>query len=123
VWGGQNLLLESVRTLALTGRNDEAGQFRGRLERMGLTSVPARAFQAWADGLLEPDRVKARDLLEDAARRMEDLGRRIDLGRCLIDLASAEREVGGDPAPTLARARDILSSCRAVVFLPEAATA
>ncbi len=120
VWGGQNFLLESVRTLALTGRNDEAGQIRGQLERMGQTSVPARAFQAWADGVLEPDRLKARDLLEDAARRMEDLGRRIDLGRCLIDLAAAERDVGDDPAPTLARARDILSSCGAVVFLPDA---
>jgi class 3 adenylate cyclase/tetratricopeptide (TPR) repeat protein len=120
VWGGQNFLLESVRTLALAGRNDEAGQIRGQLERMGQTSVPARAFQAWADGVLEPDRVKARDLLEDAARRMEGLGRRIDLGRCLIDLAAAERDVGDDPAPTLARARDILSSCGAVVFLPDA---
>ena len=123
VWGGQNLLLESVRTLALTGRNDEAAQFRGQLERMGQTSVPARAFQAWADGVLEPDRVKARDLLEDAARRMEALGRKIDLGRCLIDLATAERKVGDNPAPILARARAILSSCGAVVFLSDAATA
>lgn len=123
VWGGQNLLLECVRTLVLTGRTDEARPFRDRLERMGQTSVPVRAFQTWADGLLEPDRAKARELLEDAAGQMETLGRRIDLGRCLVDLAAAERDAGDDPERTLASARDTLSSCGAVLFLPDAASA
>jgi tetratricopeptide (TPR) repeat protein len=119
VWGGRSLLLECVRSLARVGRAEEAGVFRDRLETLAVSSIPARAMLAWADGLLEPDAAAARELLAEATIRLEELGNRIELGRCLIDLAEAERRLGDDSAATAARARDLLDSCGAHLFLRE----
>lgn len=119
VWGGQNLLLECVRCLVRAGRAGEALPFRDRLEAMAATSVPATAFLTWAEGLLDPEPAKARQTLSDAVVRFEALERRIELGRCLIDLADAERWLGRDPKPMLARSREILESCGATLFLGE----
>jgi tetratricopeptide (TPR) repeat protein len=119
VWGGKNLLIECVRGLVRVGRVDEARMFRDRLETLALSSVPARAMLAWADGLLEPEPAAARDVLLEAVERLEELGNRIELGRCLLDLADAERRLGEDSAATAARAREILESCGAQLFLRE----
>jgi hypothetical protein len=119
VWGGKNLLIECVRSLVLVGRADEARAFRDRLETLAASSVPARAMLAWADGLLEPRPEAARRLLLDAAGRLERLENRIELGRCLVDLAAAESRTGDDPSATAARARDILDACGARLFLRE----
>jgi class 3 adenylate cyclase len=117
VWGGKNLLIECVRSLALVGRAEEARAFRDRLETLAASSAPARATLAWADGLLEPRPEAARRLLLDAAGRLERLENRIELGRCLVDLAAAQSRTGDDPSATAARARDILDACGARLFL------
>jgi class 3 adenylate cyclase/tetratricopeptide (TPR) repeat protein len=117
VWVGQVLLLECVRVLVRRGRREEAVPHRDRLARLAAGNLPPRAFLAWADGLLEPDDRVARDLLAEAVARFEALGRPIELGRCLIDLAEPQRRLGEDPRPTLARARETLGSCGAALFL------
>ncbi|MGH3134092.1 MAG: hypothetical protein ACRDNY_10215 [Gaiellaceae bacterium] len=119
VWGGRNLLLECVRSLVRVGRVDEAHAFRDRLGTLAISSVPAQAMLAWADGLLEPNSTAARDFLVEATLRLEELGNRIELGRCLIDLADAERRLGDDPSATAARAREILDLCGAELFRRE----
>ena len=83
---------------------------------------PAPDDHAWADGLLEPDARGARDHLAEAVARFEALGRPIELGRCLIDLAEAERRLGEDHHPSLDRARKELESCGALLFLHDLET-
>jgi class 3 adenylate cyclase/tetratricopeptide (TPR) repeat protein len=113
LWGGQNLLLESARALERAGRTDEADLSLARLSSLAETSVPARAFLAWANGLLGHDHA----LLSDAAARFETLGRRVEQGRVLLDLG----ELAADPT-TAARGRHLLAACGALLFLPEHAT-
>ncbi|HEX5951311.1 MAG TPA: adenylate/guanylate cyclase domain-containing protein [Actinomycetota bacterium] len=120
VWVGQLLLLECVKVLVRLGRREEALHQRDRLASLAAGNVPPRAFLTWVDGLLEPNAKVARDHLADAVARFEALGRPIELGRCLIDLAGTEHRLGEDPGPTLARARDTLGSCGAVLFLRDA---
>jgi class 3 adenylate cyclase/tetratricopeptide (TPR) repeat protein len=120
VWLGQLLLFECVRALVRLGRLEESLPHRGRLERLAIGNAPPRAFLAWADGLLEPDPGRARDLLAEACDRFEVLGRRIDLGRCLLDLTEAERRLGEPGADaTWARGVRILEDCDARLFLHE----
>ena len=101
VWGGSNLQLECVRTLALAGRSDEAVVFRDRLARIAAWSVPGQALLAWADGFLEFAPNRRLSLLREAAERFAAIGRRVELGRCLLDVAQATGTIGGDPGPTL----------------------
>ncbi len=96
VWEGQILLFECVRALVRLGRLEEATVARDRLAGLAMSNIPPRAFLAWADGLLEPDPVRDRDLLAEAAARFEALGRPVDLGRCLLDLAAAEERLGNE---------------------------
>jgi len=119
VWGGKNLLLECVRSLVRVGRTEDAQVFRDRLEILAAASAPTRAMLAWAEGLLEPRPAGAQRRLVAAATDLERLENRIELGRCLIDLAAAERRIGADPTATAARARDILVGCGATLFVRE----
>jgi hypothetical protein len=116
VWEGQTLLFECVKAMVRLGRAEEAAAVRDRLERLASSNVPPRAFLAWADGLLEPDPALARSHLLEAVARFEALDRRVDLGRCLADLAGAIERSGGDSRPTLDRARGILEACGAGLF-------
>jgi DNA-binding SARP family transcriptional activator len=118
-WAGQLLLLDCVRSLVQEERAEEAKPFRERLSAIAEKSVPTRAFLAWCDGLLEPEPARARTLLGDAVEQLESLGRRVDHGRCLVDLAEAECRLGQDPTRTLARAHEILESTGATLFLRE----
>ncbi|MFN2489220.1 MAG: BTAD domain-containing putative transcriptional regulator [Actinomycetota bacterium] len=118
-WAGQLLLLDCVRSLVKAERGEEAEPFRKRLSAIAEKSVPTRAFLTWCDGLLDPDSARARQLLADAADRLESLERRVDHGRCLVDLAEAERRLGQDPTGTLDRARETLESSGATIFLRE----
>ena len=119
IWGGQNLLLECVRCLVRVGRASEALPFRDRLRALAASSVPANAFLAWAEGLLVSEPGLAATALVDAVARFERLERRVEVGRCLIDLAEAELRAGADPKRTRDRAREILGSCGAGLFLRE----
>lgn len=119
VWGGKGLLLECVCALVRLGRAEEARSFRDRLEKLARFSLPSRAFLVWADALLEPQPERGRALLIEAVDQMEAFEHRIEQGRCLIDLASAKRRLGEDPGPALERAREILTSCGATMFLRE----
>jgi tetratricopeptide (TPR) repeat protein len=124
VWEGQILLFECIRAFVRLGRLEEATVVRGRLAGLALANVPPRAFLAWADGLLDPDPGRARDLLAEAAARLEALGRRVDLGRCLLDLAAAEERLGNKAGQLVERGRGLLNACGAMLFLghPEGGT-
>ena len=122
IWVGQLLLFECVKALVRLGRREEAIPHRDRLAGLAAENVPPRAFLAWADGLLEPDARGARDHLAEAVARFEALGRPIELGRCLTDLAEAERRLGEDHHPSLDRARKELESCGALLFLHDLET-
>lgn len=117
VWFGQVLLFECVATSARAGRTADARLARDRLALLAAANVPPRAFLAWADGLLEPDPARSRDLLADAAARFEVLGRLVDLGRCLLDVGAVEQHLGNDGAAAVARGAAILQQCGAGLFL------
>lgn len=119
VWGGKSLLLECVRVLVKLGRPAEAVVFRNRLAELATVSVPARAFLAWADGLLASTSSQECKKLAAAAAQLQDLSHVIELGRCLGDLAEAEHRDGNDATATWARAREALESCGAELFLRE----
>jgi DNA-binding SARP family transcriptional activator/class 3 adenylate cyclase len=118
-WAGQLLLLECVRSLVRAGRATEAEPFLERLAELAGASLASRAFLAWASGLLEPEPAAAQEMIANAAAQLEKLERRVDHARCLIDLAEIERKGGQDHTATLARAREILESCGAKIFLSE----
>ena len=112
VYGGVIALIECVRTLARAGRLDEAAPFRARLAWLATASVPALAFLAWADGLLESD---AR-LLRVSIDRFGALGRPVELGRVLLDLGELTGET-----EAASRGREMLASCGATAFIRDAA--
>lgn len=118
-WAGQLLLLECVRSLVRAGRASEAGPFHDGLERLARVSAASTAFLAWADGLLDPDPASARERLEGAVEQLRTLGRATEHGRCLIDLAEAERRLGRDPTATLSEGRAVLEACGAALFIPD----
>jgi class 3 adenylate cyclase/tetratricopeptide (TPR) repeat protein len=118
-WRGQDLLLECIRCHVKAGRPAVALAAEERLKALSRKSSPARAFATCARGLLEADPERSRALLADAAAQFESLERRIDLARCLIDLAETERRIGDDPGPKLHQAREILKSAGALLFVRE----
>lgn len=117
VWEGQILLLECIKVLVRLGRAAEAVAVRDRLALLASSNVPPRAFLAWADGLLASDPATALDRLEEAVARFEALGRRIDMGRSLLDVADTEGRLGIDARPAMVRGQAILEACGAQLFL------
>jgi hypothetical protein len=45
------------------------------------------------------------------------LDRRVDLGRCLLDLAAAEERLGNESGQLVERGRGFLAACGAMLFL------
>jgi hypothetical protein len=80
----------------------------------------ALPFEVAARGLVAEDPEEAVRLLDQAAAEFERLGRRVDLARCLLDLAGVEPAAGRDPRPTIERAIRLLRECDAVLYLREA---
>jgi class 3 adenylate cyclase/tetratricopeptide (TPR) repeat protein len=117
VWGGQNLLFESVRTLVRCRRRREAQIFRDKLEVMAARSVPASAFCEWASALLDQDDDSAARGLTRAASRFERLGRRIEVARCLRELARRQHAFERDVTGTGARGERMLEECGAMLLL------
>ena len=122
VWGGKHLLLECVRSLVRAGRAGEVHPFVARLHELGTTSVPARTFLRWADGLVAGDAPTRRNALAAAVEQLTALGQRVDVARCLFDLAAVQHELGEDAVTSEARGRRLLHECGAVMFLREAPT-
>lgn len=115
--GGETLLAELVWTLVKAGRREEALIYRDLLRKVAAGRPPAEAFANWADGLLAEGPAVQVEVLGEAARRFENLGRPVGRARCLIDLAEAESRAGRDPVPTLEGARQILADCGAGLYL------
>ena len=119
IWGAVNLLAEAARSADHVGRPADGRGPREQLAALASWSIPARAFLAWVDGLLEPDPERALARLRDAVSSFERLERRLELGRSLADLARAEGRLGHGSTSTLGRAREILEGCGATLFVAE----
>jgi class 3 adenylate cyclase/tetratricopeptide (TPR) repeat protein len=114
------LLFELVRNLVVAGRREEAARYLEQLHRSATARPVGLPFVTWARGLLADNPEEGVDLLSAGAGELERLDRRIDLGRCLVDLAAAEWDLGQDPRPSLERALVILRDCGALLYLGEA---
>jgi tetratricopeptide (TPR) repeat protein len=111
-------VFEAVRLLSREGRRAEAEPYADRLREVANGRPHAEAFSWWADGILADAARDAAVLFEKAAARFESLGRRIDLARCLLDLAEAQRQIGMDPRPTLTQAHGVIVETGANLYLP-----
>ncbi|HEX6844456.1 MAG TPA: hypothetical protein VF235_05000, partial [Actinomycetota bacterium] len=107
-----------VRTLVELGRREEADGFRD-LTREAVAPY-ARAMGLAVDGLLAADPREAVTLLREAAEGLGSLGVQTDRGAVLLDLARAEARAGEDGRPTLAAARELLTSVGAFGWLARA---
>jgi class 3 adenylate cyclase/tetratricopeptide (TPR) repeat protein len=108
---------ETVRTLVLMGDQGRASTYR---DLDGSTSsVQSAAFAKNVAGLVEPDPLRAIDLLKEAIAELERLGMRLYAGRAMVDLGRAMARAGQDPHDVLDRARQILIDCDAGLFLFE----
>jgi tetratricopeptide (TPR) repeat protein len=118
----EELLLELIRVLG-PSHGDEVRSVSGRLERSAAVRGAAVPHFLVAQGLTTGDPAEAVARLEQAATTFEGRGRRIDLARCLLDLARARAADGQDPRPDAERAVKLLRECDAQLFLPEAEAA
>ena len=105
-----------LRALLAAGDRETAETYRD-LEGDGGSPFTT-AIGRVVDGLLAPDPVDAVRTFNDAVDRLEALPALPELGRALLDLASAHARTGVDPAPTLARAREVFTSSQAIGWLP-----
>ena len=121
IWGAVNLLAETVRCLVRGGRCDDAQDARRQLNELAAWSVPATAFLRWVDGLLEPEPGPRLAQLRDAVSMFERLERRLELGRCLADVAQTEARAGRDPTAASRRAREVMQQCGAKFILADVA--
>jgi len=83
----------------------------------------ARPYADVARGLLAPGPNESVADFEEAVLEFERLGAKVDLARCLLDLARAQQGVGVDPRPAVERAASLLRECDANLYLPEAEAA
>jgi len=109
------LLSETIRALVARGRTTEASTYLENLRTISPNRPNAEGFCWWAEGVASDDAGRRESRLHAAVERFRSLGRPIDEARCLLDLADAVAE----PEPHLERARELLSDCGAVVYLPE----
>jgi len=104
-----------VRALLALGDRDGAESCR---DLDGAVSPFGIALGLVVDGLLAPAPDEAVALLTDAVERLSDLPAVPEVGRALLDLAEAQSRAGLDPAPTLARAREVFTESQAIGWLP-----
>jgi tetratricopeptide (TPR) repeat protein len=104
-----------VRALLALGDRDGAESYR---DLEGAVSPFGIALGLVVDGLLAPAPDEAVALLTDAVERLSDLPAVPEVGRALLDLAEAQSRAGIDPAPTLARAREVFTESQAIGWLP-----
>jgi class 3 adenylate cyclase/tetratricopeptide (TPR) repeat protein len=111
------LLFHLIQTLVLSGRPSETDEPLGHLRGVARGRPHSEAFLAWAEGLLAPDPEEGATRLRAAVETFRRLGRRIDEARCLMDLARSVRASGRDGTAEETRARELLTTCGAEVFL------
>lgn len=111
------MFYELVRLLLRMGDRTAADGYRD-LSTPGRAPA-TKAFAVAIEGLLEADAAGAAELLRDATAEFERLGMRIAQARVLIDLGAALIRAGGDPRPSLERARELLVECDAKLYVPE----
>ena len=97
-----------VRTLLELGRRDDAESYRN-LTRDGQSPYSLAVGLA-VDGIVATDAAEGVALLREASDRLEALGVATDRGLVLLDLAQAQLRAGEDALPTIAQARDVLTS-------------
>jgi predicted ATPase/class 3 adenylate cyclase len=110
------LLGVAARALWAAGRTADARALHARLAEAS-ENVQVQAQREWTAGCLAEDPDQAATRLRGACEFWEGIGRRILAGRCLVDLAEAERRLGDDPLPTLERARVLLTDCGAELYV------
>ena len=116
---GDALLFETIRMLVHADRIDEATEMLQVLQRVAKGRFHAEAYADWADALIGDSADRRINLLQRAAEVFGRLGRRIDQGRCLMDIAQAQRDMSLDPRPSLERARELFAECGALLRLAE----
>ena len=111
------LFPECVRAFLRLGDRERAEGYR---DLDGPTdSVLTAVFAANVAGLLEPDPLRAAQLLRTAIAEFERLEMRPSAARAMVDLARAMAQSAQDPRELLERARAILTQCDARFFLFE----
>ena len=108
---------DAVRAHLRAGLDREARGFRD-LTELGR-SPSSRALATVVEGLVTVDANDSRRLLADGVAALEDLGRRIDAARAMVDLARVNASAGEDARELLDRAREILLECDARGYLFE----
>ena len=116
----ETLYFDAIRRLLEAGRAEEAEPIRERLANLAEIRPHASTYARWADGLSAADAEQEGVILEEVVASWEVLGRPIDQGRSLLDLAHAVAEKGGDPIPILAMALDLFETCGAELYAREA---
>ncbi len=116
----ERLLIEAVVVLAGLGRMDEARPLTERLRRMADVRVQFEPVARWAEGLVAADDRTAAAALEAAVAGFAAREQPIDEACCLIALAAVQARSGQNPAPVLERARDLLESTGATLYLADA---
>ena len=107
-----------ARTLVALDRREEAELYRD-LTSDGQSPYAVATGLA-VDGIGAADPTEGVQLLREASERLEALGVTTDRGLVLLDLARAQIPAGEDPAPTIERAREVLTSAGALAWLPRA---
>jgi class 3 adenylate cyclase/tetratricopeptide (TPR) repeat protein len=117
--GVELFLVEAVRTLKAAGDRLRLDTLRqGTAEADGPPKW--EIYKEWIEGLAASDPASAVAHLEAAAARLGEIGFALERARCLVDLGQAEARAGGDPRPTLTRARDLLAGFGAAHYVREA---
>jgi hypothetical protein len=106
-----------ARSLVALGRRTEV---RSYLDLSANAESPyAAAMGAVVEGLAAEDPAERVRLIRSGVEGLERLSVQAERGRALVDLAQAEVDAGMPPAATIAEAREVLTSCGALGWLPE----
>jgi len=118
----EDLHFDAIRRLVEAGRRDEVRPIRERLGFLAGMLPLGEIFATWADALLTAYPEQRLQNIQEVAAAFEALGRPIDQGRALLDLAAATGESGGDSRPILAEALSLFEHCGAELYARQART-
>ncbi len=116
----ERLFVEAVVVLTELGRIDEARPLAERIRRIADLRAPVEPVALWAEGLVATDPAEARAAFDRSIAGFTERQQPIDEARVLLALAEVQRALGDDPAPTVERARRLLTDCGAALYLVDA---